>query len=292
VARRRRRTTPGLHLRALRPCAVLRRSHLLAGRAVGLPRGTNLFALRLRFPSGGHLHALRLRLPSGGHLHAIRAVGRAPGAHLYPIRFFRRASRTDVFAIGLFRLTARTQLLAIGFRIAAGTELLAVRLLGFAAGAFLFALGVEPLALGVEPLVVLAFIVVAFVLLVIGRLLLLVLLRLVGRVEFAFVILFGRRRKLERPGALSRTSRAKRRAQTPRRLPGADGAGFTARRARAPAQLCSIRTRRSFRGNCSVTTVPTPSLLSRPTCPPWSRMMRCAIISPRPWPPDFVVWYG
>lgn len=44
----------------------------------------------------------------------------------------------------------------------------------------------------------------------------------------------------------------------------------------------SIRTRRCFWGNCSVTTVPTPSLLSMPMFPPWSRKMRCTIIRPRP----------
>jgi len=40
------------------------------------------------------------------------------------------------------------------------------------------------------------------------------------------------------------------------------------------SQFLSMRTRRSLRGNCSVTTVPTLSLLSIPICPPCSRMMR------------------
>jgi len=55
------------------------------------------------------------------------------------------------------------------------------------------------------------------------------------------------------------------------------------------AQFRNIRTRRSFLGNCKVTIVPTPSLLSMPIWPPCSRMMRCTIIRPSPWPPGFVV---
>src|SRR6478736_2730747 len=49
-----------------------------------------------------------------------------------------------------------------------------------------------------------------------------------------------------------------------------------------PFQPSSIFTRRCFCGNWSVTTVPTPSLLSMPTWPPWSRRMRWTIIRPSP----------
>lgn len=54
----------------------------------------------------------------------------------------------------------------------------------------------------------------------------------------------------------------------------------------------SIRRRRFFWGNERVTTVPTPSLLSMPTCPPCARIMRWTSISPSPCPPGLVVWYG
>jgi hypothetical protein len=54
----------------------------------------------------------------------------------------------------------------------------------------------------------------------------------------------------------------------------------------------SSRTRRFFCGNDSVTTVPTSSLLSMPTCPPCARIMRWTSISPSPCPPGLVVWYG
>ena len=57
-----------------------------------------------------------------------------------------------------------------------------------------------------------------------------------------------------------------------------------------PAYPPSSFTRRCFNGNCKVTFVPLPVLLSTAIWPPWARMIRCTTIMPRPCPVGFVVW--